>query len=975
MGSLVGRARELALLRDAVARAAAGNPSAVLVTGEAGVGKSRLLRALTDDPPHLDALVLRAQCVDLGDPGLPHLSTVDLVRDLRTVAATDPEVAAVLERHPLVAGLADPDAPTEPYPDESRALQLLDATATVLGSVGRSRGPVVVVVEDLQWVDSSSADFLRFLLSRMSSERLTVLATVRTDGLAVRPRARRLLGELARFPAVQRLDLGPLDESEVEALLTELDSTPSNPADVHEVFRLSRGNPYYVETLAAGMTSSGGLDTALPRALADLLVGRLDGLSDDARAMVRSAAVAGHRVADRVLRATSGLSEGGADQALRLAVGEGILVPDGDGYAIPHDLLRAAVQDDLLPGERARLHAAHAAALEAGTSGRPAPAEVAHHYTEAQNAPKILEWSVRAATDAMRLHAPAEALEHLERALATWPHVADAAALAGESNGRVAVRAAHAAGLAGEPARGVELARQAIRLCDTDGDASGGVRARSELVRRLIAANTTDQGVPPATEAVALAESATVDPTDAALAHVVLARALVSERRTDEARSQVGRALEAARAAGAAGLEVEALAAAAFVDEIDGDRPAAARRLGAALRLARDAGELAAELRAHYSLASLHYYNGDVEGSLPVLRAAMTRVTETGLRWSEPGVEVRILLAVACYVSGDLGGSLEAAETPESRPPDVAAARLAAVSCYPAVARGLPDVDGRFAALRDSWDLEPQIGLVAGGCEADRLSWDGQHAAAAAMAERAQGHLDRLAGGGMYGGLWLSAIALAALADAAADCRRRRDRPGSADAEHRGEALLERVERIVAGGYGRPGELGPEGRAWHARSLAEHARLGGDPAVERWQAALDAFGYGHAYEQARCHWRLADAWVAAGDRAAARPHAEAAAESARVMRAAPLQRAVAATMSRAGLAGPGAAGATVLTAREQEVLALVAEGLTNREVGRRLFISEKTASVHLSNLMAKLGVSSRTEAVTVAHRRGLLDVL
>jgi DNA-binding NarL/FixJ family response regulator len=93
------------------------------------------------------------------------------------------------------------------------------------------------------------------------------------------------------------------------------------------------------------------------------------------------------------------------------------------------------------------------------------------------------------------------------------------------------------------------------------------------------------------------------------------------------------------------------------------------------------------------------------------------------------------------------------------------------------------------------------------------------------------------------------------------------------------------------------------------------------------------------------------------------------------MRAAPLERAVAATMSRAGLAGPGAAGATVLTGREREVLALVAEGLTNREIGRRLFISEKTASVHLSNLMAKLDVSSRTEAVTVAHRRGLLDVI
>ncbi len=157
--------------------------------------------------------------------------------------------------------------------------------------------------------------------------------------------------------------------------------------------------------------------------------------------------------------------------------------------------------------------------------------------------------------------------------------------------------------------------------------------------------------------------------------------------------------------------------------------------------------------------------------------------------------------------------------------------------------------------------------------------------------------------------------------------------------------------------------------------MAEHARLRGEPAVEEWQQALDAFGYGHVYEQARCRWRLAEASVAAGDRAAARTHAQAAAASAEQMGAVPLQRAVAATVSRARLAGPETTADAVLTRREREVLALVAEGMTNREIGKRLFISEKTASVHLSNVMTKLNASSRTEAVTVAHRRGLLDVI
>ncbi len=925
--------------------------------------------------PRPEALVVRAQCVDLGDPGLPYLAMTDLVRGLQAVAGADPEVASVLDRHPVVATLTDPKAAGEAPVDESRRLQLFDAVAALIAGVGRVRGPVVVIVEDLQWVDASSADFLRFLLSRMASEHLIVVATVRTDGLAARPRVRRLLSELGRLPSVQRLDLVPFDAAEVAEYLARLDGGDHDPEVAAKVFRLTGGNPYYVQTLAAaGVGPSSGVDAGLPRALADLLVGKLDGLPGDARTVVRAAAVVAHPVPDRLLRQVVGLADEVMDKALRVAVAEGLLTPDGAGYSFAHDLLRGAVYDDLLPGERERLHAAHAAALEAGTAGTAPPAEVAHHFAEAQDPPKVLVWSIRAAEEAMRVLAPGEALAHLERALAQWPNVDRAASLAGASNGRVAVRAARAAGLAGEPSRAIEWAGRAIQLCDADEDGPGRVQARAELVRQLVEIDASDQTVRPAEEAVRLAEAADVDASSAALAHVVLARALLSARRTDEARVQAERALVEARTAGAPGLEVDALTTAAFLDEIDGDREAAASGLGTALRLARAEGELAAELRAHYSLASLHYYNGDVSGALPVLRAAMTRVTETGLRWSDPGVELRLLQAVALYVSGELDGSLQAAQAPESRPPDVAAARLAAVSCYAAVARGLPEAQRWLTGLGESWDADPQVALVAGGCEADRLAWEGDFAAAVAIAERAQIHLDTVAGEGMYGGLWLSALALAALADEASYCRERRDEAGAAAALRRGEALLERVERIVEGGHGRPGTLGPEGRAWHARAVAEHARLRGEPAVEQWQLALDAFGYGHVYEQARCRWRLAEALIAAGDRAAARTHVQAAAASAEQMQAVPLQRAVAATVSQARLAGPATAGDAVLTGREQEVLALVAEGLTNREIGKRLFISEKTASVHLSNLMAKLNVSSRTEAVTVAHRRGLLEI-
>ena len=744
-----------------------------------------------------------------------------------------------------------------------------------------------------------------------------------------------------------------------------------DPDVAREVLRRTGGNPYYVETLVDEGAPARGGSEQVPRALADLLVGRVDALPDHARAVVRCTAVATRAVPDRVLRAVTGLGQADLEDAVRVAIAEGVLAPDGHGYAFVHDLLREAVYGDLLPGERARLHAAHAAAL--GASGSLRVAELAHHFTEAHDAPSSLTWSIRAADEAMRLQAPGEALQHLERALGDWTDVDGAASLAGSTQGRIAVRAARAARLAGEPARATDWAGRAIRLCDSDGDRPGGIEARAELVRQLVEADATTQAVGPAEEAVRLAEGA--DPYSVALAHVVLSRALLADRRTDQARPVAEQALVEARAAEVPGLEVEALATAAFLDEIAGDRVVAADRLGTALRLARSAGELTAELRAHYSLASLHYYDGDVGGSLPVLRTALTRVAESGLRWSNPGIELRLLSAVALFVSGDFDGSLETAQPPAGRPPDVAAARLAAVSCYPTVAGGLPDAAARLVALRDSWDVHPQVALVAGGCEAEHLTWEGDRGAAVAVVERAQSHLDTVAGEGMYGGLWLAAIALGALADEASYCRQRRDETGAASALRQGDAVQQRVARIIEGGHGRPGELGPEGRAWHARTVAEHARLQGEPAVDAWQQALDAFGYGHVYEQARCRWRLAEALVAAGDREGARNHALAAVASAEQMRAAPLRRALAATVSRARLAGPAATADSVLTGREREVLALVAEGMTNREIGNQLFISEKTASVHLSNLMAKLNVTSRTEAVTVAHRRGLLNVI
>jgi DNA-binding CsgD family transcriptional regulator len=233
------------------------------------------------------------------------------------------------------------------------------------------------------------------------------------------------------------------------------------------------------------------------------------------------------------------------------------------------------------------------------------------------------------------------------------------------------------------------------------------------------------------------------------------------------------------------------------------------------------------------------------------------------------------------------------------------------------------------------------------------------------------------------GGIWLSAVGLAAAAELAERARLVSDPAAETAAREAGSRLLERAEQTAVRGRPRTGRMGPEGVAWLARAHAEWSRVTGGSDPELWRRAVDAFTEAtrgvDGYERARCRWRLAEALLGTGDRAGAAEQAALAAATAEAIGALPLHRAVAELVARgrldvldARLPRARTTPASALTARELQVLGLLAEGLTNREAGRRLFVSEKTVSVHVSNLLAKLGVRSRTEAVTVAHQRGLL---
>jgi DNA-binding CsgD family transcriptional regulator len=347
------------------------------------------------------------------------------------------------------------------------------------------------------------------------------------------------------------------------------------------------------------------------------------------------------------------------------------------------------------------------------------------------------------------------------------------------------------------------------------------------------------------------------------------------------------------------------------------------------------------------------------------------------MTFSVYGLETRVLQVIARYVTGDWNGSLEAAELAGDVAPDTVLARLAAAALYVEVGRGLPEAGERVAQLRGAWVQDVSLAMIAGGCEADLLRWRGDLDGAADAAEHAIDWVNRRWDEWYLGGIWLSALGLAALADRAEGERLRGEDAAVAATVRRGAGLIERARETARRGRPRHGKIGPEGRGWLARAEAEWSRLEGPSDPEKWRVALDIFDYGYPYEQARCRWRLAEALLGADRRKEASAEVAAAYEVAVRLGAVPLREALEALARRgrleAGLPVPVRADQT-LTARERDVLALLARGRTNRQIGRTLFISEKTASVHVSNILGKLGASGRTEAVAIASRRGLVPV-
>jgi DNA-binding CsgD family transcriptional regulator/tetratricopeptide (TPR) repeat protein len=973
---LVGRSLELAQLQAALADAAAGQPSLAFVVGESGVGKSRLVTELQQRAATDGTRVLRGDCIELGDGELAYAPLVTALRPL--VRDSDPVVAELpagvrAELATLLPGLGE----TRERADGDQAA-VFEALLAVLDGLSRT-APVLLVIEDLHWADASTRAFLRFLSATLASEPILLVATYRPDELHRRHPLRPLLAELERVRAL-RIDLAALSRNELGEQLADILGALPDPALVDRLYARAEGNPLFTEELlAAGLDGRG----AVPPSLAAALALRIERLGEDAQEVVRVLS-AGGQLDDTVLSEVAGLDRRALREGLREAMATQIVVLDGERYTLRHALLREAVHDDLLPGERAELHRALARSLEAHMTdaGRPSAqraAAIAHHYLAAGDQPAALAAAVRAGVAAMEVHAYGEGATLFERALELWDRVPDAAPLAETDQVELLERAAECHFYADDLQRAVTLGNRALALVDTEAEPRRAAWLYGMLQRALWTLMRSDEADEALSRGLALLADDGPSPERAGLlarqartlmlqsryhrAVSVARRALAEQERLDQ---PGGRRLDESGALNALGVSLVAT----------GEVEEGAAALRGALAIARERGNLQEVAAAAVNLRESLHRVGRSEEALAVAREAYAEVASLPLRQ----VWLSIGIAHVAFEIGDWDAAAAALADIDPRRLVRGNSELNACLIRAELALGRDERDTARAQLARAAELavgsrEPQYLGVLGALLAELATREGDVTAARAAVDEALDRIEFCSDDALRMAM-VSAAGLTAEATAAQHARDLGDTAAVAAALGHAELLIARVRACADDG-------GALEHAYLDHAEADNCRaLGTDQAGPWAQAATSWEALGRAYPAAVARWRQAEALVGAGDREGAVPLAAAAMQTAERLGAAWLAGELESLAARARLR-LGELGDTAavgddesedpfgLTPRERQVLALVAAGATNREIGRQLYMAEKTASVHVSRILSKLDVRSRTEAAGVAHRLGL----
>ncbi|HQR27186.1 MAG TPA: AAA family ATPase [Nocardioides sp.] len=967
-GRLIGRDAELAELCSRLGvRPSSPRHSNLLLAGDAGVGKTRLLTALRDAAVAEGWQVYAGYCLDFGEGAPPYLPFSEVIGRL---AADLPEmVDAVVAAHPALGRLRPGRRLLDGAQAGESALDrgaLFEAVHALLEAVAEP-APLLLVIEDLHWADQSTRDMISFLLARPFVGDVALVGSYRTDDLHRRHPLRTQVAEWARVRGVHRTVLQPLAPVAVRELVRDLQTTELTEWDVSGIVARAEGNAFFVEELVGAATAPGG---RVPDDLAGVLLVRLDRLDEQGREIVRAASAGGRQVSHALLAAVSGLPEEELEETLRQAVDLHVLVTGPPGYSFRHALLGEAVYDDLLPGERTRIHAAYAEALGSGRA-RGTAAELARHARAAMDYETALRASIQAGDDASTVGGPDEAAHHYTQALELLadPRLATTADV---DRSRLAVAAAEALSASGRPGRAAALLRDQLAVLGPDASPQARARMLSARAQAMMVIEPDEDPAAISAEALRLLGDEATGLRAQVLA--VHAHILASLGRSDEAQAVGLDALALAERLDRSRLVSEVVTTLSALKR-SGPKEVVRAALLDAVEHAQRAGAAPAEMRGCYLLGRSFAEYAEYDEAVHWFGRGRRIGGELGTPFAPYALECLWQLGWILVVTGRWDEALELLEERPAPAPAIVHGLLQVLREDVLRARGGgTDLSG----LRALWEEEGLIAVHDAGLLMDAAARAGDPDGVLAAYDDVIEVVGRIWHPWFGARARLAATALAGLVRCCEDSTRERRAEMVVRAEQLHADGLAVRDRVATGGD----FWGPEGQAWVQRLDAEMLRLrwlvGEDPPthaelVAAWRGTVERYqALGDVHRTAQAQAVLAGILRAAGQVAEARAEGDLARATAERLGA----RVLLEDLRRSGatrVATRGAPSSVELTAREREILGLVAQGGSNGEIGRRLFISTKTVSVHVSNVLAKLGAASRTEAVAIARRRGLLE--
>jgi len=985
-GEFVGRERELCLL-DSALEGRAECPG-LFVAGEAGIGKTRLLREFAGRAESTGVTVTWGGCLESGAEDLPFAPFVEALGRLYEKLGED-DVFTDPDRADLAAFI--PALGPRPAHKPER-IRLFDA---VRGLFDRLPYPTLLVIEDIHWADRSSLELLSYLVRRMRHGRTLLAATFRSDEVLVDHPAGPVIAELLRTGRAKRLDLAALTSADLGRIVQAIQPAMP-PAAVATIAARAEGNAFFAEALASGPWTN---RDELPATLRDLLLLRVDQVRTGARDVLDLVATAGRPVRLALLETVWDGSPQALDRGLAEATARGLLVEDESHrhVGLRHALVGDAIEARMQPRQRAKLHE-RLAILLAGCHDLAAPteagrtAELARHWLGAGRNRESLAASIAAAGAAELVPARAEAHAHYEHSLELWGAVADAEAVASIDHTALLCRAARAAFLAGDAARAAALEGQAGAACQAVGDSTRAGEHYATLADYRMRTSGFAEGEAAAERALSLVPQDRPSRERAlALWALALARQNVGGRH-HEAVALASQAAEVAHVVSADDLEARARSSAACSLWQLGHDESAQAELDQAVVLAEASNDPRTVEGAYLNRLSVIVRS---TSDPPEAWRALGHVRDVAERLDIHGAwgELAVDEAVLCYRMGSW-------DELEARATSAIDAMMQTIDAT--IAAG--DEDNLFEILRTRGRARLLRGQIAEG-EADLRATLAEHARSVDVSDTHMG----LATAAITRGLpelaleeielafravessempvditHVCAYGLRAAADLAELGHARREPAMVTRAEELGSKYRACLQAGLAGTLVPGMGLGRAIRAACVWGLAEASRLADQSDPTLWADAVDWLRQSRypdlvAYAQ----WRLAEAVLLAhGDRDEAATCLRAANEGAAELGMRPLLDAIEALAQRARIDLHKAVlqGATQtqkardpygLSAREREVLALLVDGRTNREIGQVLFISDKTASAHVTHILDKLGVGSRGAAAALAARAGL----